>query len=306
MGVLPGWWLGENDHRFPEPYISADRWDIALQRAGFTGASLTSYDGYLNNNIIATPSFNSGEIPKTVNVTLIYSVENPSMATSMVELLTQDGYTVDLCALQGPQKLIPKEQDIVSILDLNKPFFHELQQDEFGRLQRLLSHLQGGDQRLLWVTGAAQVRCKDPRYGMVNGFARVMQNEMELAFATLELENFDEKCLAVVPKVLREFQHRLSEPDTNSTMEWAFSGGQMLISRYHYIRVREELQKSSPSPAQAIKKLEQRRLGLLDTLCWKELPEITRLGDNDVLVEVKAVGLNFKVRNFQPLYQVLR
>jgi acyl transferase domain-containing protein/SAM-dependent methyltransferase len=37
MGLLPGWWLGEEDERSDEPYVQPDRWDRELRAAGFSG-----------------------------------------------------------------------------------------------------------------------------------------------------------------------------------------------------------------------------------------------------------------------------
>ena len=42
--LLPGWWLGENDGRPHEPYISPNRWDEELRGAWFCGADAIVYD----------------------------------------------------------------------------------------------------------------------------------------------------------------------------------------------------------------------------------------------------------------------
>lgn len=292
MGVLPGWWLGEQDDRYQEPYIAIDRWEALLSKTGFSGVDLVSHDGYLNNNIIARPVIDTKRLNR---ITLLHSGGKPPVAASISQLLSSSGFEIDLYAIENTDTPPPAQQDIVSILDLDEPFFHNLRQSSFESLKRLLSHLQQTDSGILWVTGAGQVGCKDPRYAMVNGVARVIRTEMGLDFATLELENFEQESMALVPKVLEEFQRRTSEQNINTTTEWAVVGQRPLISRYHYIQVVEELKNKGVADKSTVKKLEQTRPGLVDTLCWKDMPVSHGLGDNDVLVQVKCVGINFKV-----------
>ncbi|OGM50547.1 hypothetical protein ABOM_000924 [Aspergillus bombycis] len=292
MGVLPGWWLGEQDDRYPEPYISIDRWESLLNKTGFFGVELVSHDGYLNNNIISR-RVQEKERPK--HITLLHSVKSPSSAISTTnQILYSAGFEVDLLVIEDTTTLPPTGQDIVSILDLGGPFFHHLEQPEFENLKTLLSHLQETESGILWVTGACQVGCKDPRYAMVNGVARVIRTEMNLDFATLELESFEKDTLALMPKVLGEFQRRLSEQNINTTTEWAVVGQSPLISRYHYIKVDEELKNKAAEEKPSVKKLVQTKAGLVDTLCWQDMPVSHGLDPDDVLVQVKAVGMNFK------------
>ncbi|EJP66434.1 polyketide synthase, putative [Beauveria bassiana ARSEF 2860] len=297
MGILPGWWLGEQDGRFPEPYVSAERWDQELLSAGFSGAALRSYDGFLNNNIVSTPCRVLDEAKSRTRLTVLYSASRPSPAQTVVDILTGHGYTTGLQAIESIEEAnLPESGDVLSLLDLSEPFFHELDAVKFSNLQKLLAQVQNVGGGILWVTGAAQVRCVDPRYAMVNGFARVMRTEMSLDFATLELDRFDYDGLAVVPRVLREFQLRLSEDAVNPTLEWAYDRGKMLISRYHYIQVEEELKMEGTAQGDQARtsKLVQDRSGLIDTLCWRQELQAPLLDECDVLVQVKAVGLNFK------------
>jgi hypothetical protein len=287
MGVLPGWWLGEDDSRFSEPYITSDRWDKELRSAGFAGIDITNHDGYLNNNIVAMPAEAN---VRTKRITLLHSNGEGSLANHVSRCLRAEGYEIDYCSIEKTVSP-PPQQDIVSILDLEGPFFHELNEPRFKAFQTLLSHVQ--DSGILWLTTVCQVGCKDPRYAMVNGIARVLRTEMSLDFATLELEDFDGANIRIVPSVVREFQRRISEQDVSPTSEWAHTGGKTLISRYHYIQVAGELKDKSNKSA--VRKLEQHRPGLADSLYWKPV-SAPELANDEVQVDVKAVGLNFKVR----------
>lgn len=79
MGILPGWWLGQADGRFPDPYVSSKRWEKELRDVGFD-VDATVYDGFMNNYIVARPSLpvkyvhddtSLPEVPDIVSFTLL-------------------------------------------------------------------------------------------------------------------------------------------------------------------------------------------------------------------------------------------
>ena len=319
MGVLPGWWLGSEDGRPIEPYISSERWDAELRRAGFAGTETVAYDGYLNNNIIAVPA---DVEPRPKRVTLLHLDDIPAEPAAL-EVLTAElhgaGFTVERHPL-GSLDTLPPDQDVVAALDITRPFFHDLTEAQLDQFQDLLRRAAKGLCGILWVTGASQVGCIDPRYAPVIGVARVLRTETGVDFATLELEDFGLGSLSFVPGVLAEFQRRSvghqhqQEPGSVSPeAEWAVVGGKVLTGRYHFVKVPEELkacasQEGKRGSMGVVKKLEQHRAGLASTLFWKEMPE-PKLGAGMVRVKVMAVGMNFKVRTVQscaptgPLYR---
>lgn len=288
MGVLPGWWLGAPDGRFPEPYVSAARWTEELQGAGFARIDACNHDCYLNNNIIARPTMKR---PRPRYVTLLYSDKEGIFKQEVSNRLEAGGFQVDLLCLEDKTSSPRPQQDIVSILDLEGPFFHDISESRFTNFKSILNQLQGS--AILWITRSCQVACTDPRYAMVIGVARVLRTEMALNFATVELDNLDETAICLIPAILRDIQDCKLEDDVSPTSEWALVDGRLLISRYHYIRVAEELKKKETYSA--VRKLELRKPGLLDSLHWKEV-ELGELAEGDVRVDVKAVGFNFKVR----------
>jgi SAM-dependent methyltransferase len=59
VGLLPEWWLGEEDGRAQEPYVSPERWDEELRAAGFLSPDASVFDDDIpyqaNATIIASP-----------------------------------------------------------------------------------------------------------------------------------------------------------------------------------------------------------------------------------------------------------
>lgn len=310
MGVLPGWWLGSEAGRPGEPYITSSRWDAELRRAGFAGAGTVAHDGYLNNNIIAAPAEVEveGEAHHPKRVTLLHLGDGPGEPALeiLIAELHDAGFDVDTHSLGRNLDALSPDQDIIAALDITRPFFHDLAEHQLTQLQELLRHLQaGGGGGILWVTGASQVGCVDPRYASTIGVARVLRTETGVDVATLELEDFARRALSFVPRVLAEFQRRRRsfEREAESVdpeAEWAVVGGRVLTGRYHFVRVPEELktcssEKKGRGSEGVVKKLEQHRAGLASTLFWKETPQPS-LGAGMVRIKVKAVGMNFKVR----------
>ncbi|KAL7783077.1 hypothetical protein V8C37DRAFT_397515 [Trichoderma ceciliae] len=311
MGVLPGWWLGKEDLRHPEPYIDGQRWYNELCDAGFGDIS-TTYDGYLNNNIVAMPTMESNSITPSRRVTMLLPVTSTYERFSQISInsvekgLIESGYVVDRYLLDGSSSQpLPLNSVVVSVLDLARPFFSSLDETQFKEFQAFLKRAKQRQCGIFWITGACQIGPVEPDFAPVVGVARVIRTEMSIDFALLEIPRDDwrSELEFITPRVLTEFQYGRTTAtekhgvrDINPESEWAHIDGRTLISRCHFIRVREEFKSKtykSFSQAMTVCKLEQHKPGLTSTLFWKRLP-LPVLGDGEVRVDVKAVGVNFK------------
>ncbi|KAF6220309.1 hypothetical protein HO133_003441 [Letharia lupina] len=283
MGVLPGWWLGEDDDRPLEPYVNPERWDKELKSAGFGGVDAVAYDGHLLNNIIAMPAREE----KSKRITILSRGESSQHSRGIIQQLRERSFELDFCTLDQ----VPKPgQDIVSLLDTEAPFLYSATEESFSTFKSFVSHIQGAG--VLWVTEAAQNGCRDPNYSLILGMARTIRTEFLMDFATLELESFDDAaaCKATAD-VLQEFQHRVRDQDNDPVLEYAFSDGRVQVGRYHWVSVSKEL--LSAKHHSYPRKLEIGRPGILHTLAWRQQEPFDLKGDF-VEIETRAVGLNFK------------
>lgn len=154
MGVLPGWWLGSEDSRPVEPYINSARWDTELQKAGFAGLHTLSYDGYLNNNIIAVPAYH--DVRPKRQVTVIHLDERPGpLIQELVAQLERAGFDIDHHQLEDSKKPLPPNQDVISTINLCGPFFHDMTEDNLVHFQRFVKAARQGQCNTLWITGAS-------------------------------------------------------------------------------------------------------------------------------------------------------
>lgn len=290
FGVLAGWWYGKSDGRTEAPYVEIDRWTDELLKAGFDNVT-SMHDGYMNNNIVSQPA---SSIKPQKRVSLLRH-SNQDVPQSVQASLTAAGYNIDEITLEGSLTGLPPGQDIIAVLDLASPFFSNLDQNKFALFQRLINVAKEGGCGVLWLTGSCQVGdITNPDYAPILGAARVLRNDVQLDFATLELEDF-EAAAEAVPSVLAQFQRRISETDVDAEHEWAYVNGRTLISRYSYMKVEKERESTLPADA-VVRKLSQRKPGVVNSLYWKALAAPT-LKDDEIRIEVKATGVNSKVRN---------
>jgi hypothetical protein len=277
--------LGEHDGRIVEPYVTVERWDEELKNAGFEGVDAVMHDGHLNNDIVAMPARND---QRSKRLTILCGDTDASHVSEILSHLRKGGYELDLCTMD--ETPVPG-QDIVSLLDLEQPFLHSASAAQFDGFRGFIARIQ--DSGVLWVTSASQIACRDPRYSLILGMARTLRLEHRIDFATLELDTFDTDSWGTVINVLHEFRHRIHEPNRGPDLEYAYSGGKVQISRYHWFSMLKAL--SDVEHQFYPRKLAIQKPGYVQSLHWKQIQPLPLVGD-EIEVEMRAVGLNFKVR----------
>jgi len=246
------------------------------------------FDNEINVNYIARPIIKP---LASTRFTLLRGSNESIVSRDFESALRTMGMELDICTLD---MIPPARQTIISIidLDLQSSFFSQVDSMGFVAFQDFLKRINKSG--ILWVTGAAQVKCKDPRYAMVLGMARTIRIEANIDMATLELEHFNQQGWSATQKVLEDFDRRLHEPDVDPVLEYVHSDGYIQTGKFHWIKIVDELK--HPVHVSKPKRLDIRQRGALQTLHWKQFTP-SELLDDQIEVEVKAVGMNFKVRD---------
>ncbi|KAJ5371780.1 Acyl transferase/acyl hydrolase/lysophospholipase [Penicillium concentricum] len=289
MGVFPGWWLGEDDGRAEQPYISPGRWDRELRAAGFTGADVTAYDQkppyHISASIITRPE---DHIFIPTDIWLLTKKSTQCQWASDVEsLFRNEGYITNWTTLhQAP----PKCKFIVSLLDLEGSAIGSLPKNDYEVFQRYIEQAQ--DCQILWVTQSTSHTCLDPIFGFVHGLARTLRAELLLDFSILEVPTWDAAGARAVIQVCEKIQKSRARSLPDPEYEFALHEGEIKVGRYHWTPLVEQL--SSPPRSDASRKLTLTAYGLLDTLHWAEKEASYELKEGQVEVEMDYVGLNFK------------
>ncbi|TPX08256.1 uncharacterized protein E0L32_001848 [Thyridium curvatum] len=290
MGVLPGWWLGAQDGRADEPYVSPERWDLALREAGFAGLEKTALDCPAPNHLLAYLTARPRTEERRREITVVYDEDSQGIADSVRDRLMVKGFDVFLRDLKAAPTI---NGDVLCVFDINRPFFDEISEEAFLAFRELATCVSRTGHGIFWLSKLSQVRCVDPRWGQVIGTARSLRNELSMDFSTCEIDNVDDHTLEKAIAVFEKFQRRRATEHIRPEYEYAIRDGVVLIPRLLPVSVHAEMGKEDDDALHPQLGLVVGQHGRLDTLSWTTRKRRKLVGD-EVALEVKAVGMNFK------------
>lgn len=297
LGTNAAWWRGAADGRADEPYVTADRWVDELKAAGFNAPDAVALDSeeedsQINVAMVARPLASEGatKMPKPISMLVANKTKTHE---HMEKALRDQDYEVTKITLED---VAPPNIDIVSILDLEGPFFENIAEEPYNNFQRFLANLQRSG--VFWVTKPCHMGVPDPRYAQVIGLARVIRSELLIDFATCEVDH-DDASLSRAVSVLDKFRTRagLEVDGLSPDFEHAIDHGVVHVGRYFPFVMMDGFHTSPTTTEEAVSERAKVVIGTpghLNTLHWTRQPEMVVLGDHEVELEMHAVGVNFK------------
>ncbi|GKT61721.1 polyketide synthase [Colletotrichum tofieldiae] len=293
MGVLPGWWLGADDGRPDQPHVSTERWNTELQNAGFDGIDDVAFDSERPSNLlafmIARPSRN---IPLQGTVTILHDSESLDLAMNIQDVLSQTGpKTITLHDIS--KGLPPTMKEVIAVVDLKTPFFQNISAENFAIFRSIVTEASNQQAGIFWLTRSSQIACSDPRWGETIGAARSIRSELSLDFATCEIAQIDSASFLAISNVFQKFQKRHCDNSLSPDYEYSIVDGTVNVSRLYPVSVNDELHTRKLGTNEIYHHLQIGKYGRLSTLDWAPREPQVLQGD-DVVVEAKAVGMNFK------------
>jgi hypothetical protein len=292
MGFLSGWWLGEEDNRAVEPYISPERWSEELVAAGFKNPEYV-LDGvrpyHMSAGIMAAVDTET-EKPSNV-VILCYDPRGP-----FVEELKNSLESQGICASIATFGQDLPSHYVISVLDMQQPTAYELTQQSFTTL---VGHLQSLNSEMIWLLRSSQVKCQDPNAAMSIGLIRTARNEYSANIYTMEVEaaaSMPTVTKAVSDLLFHAQASALGADSVDLDWEYALVDSKVLVPRLHWQTVSNAFENLDVAAHMSSSKyLTVKTPGLLHTMGWAEATK-EPLGEGQVRVKTKAVGLNFRVR----------
>ncbi|OJJ95089.1 hypothetical protein ASPACDRAFT_55425 [Aspergillus aculeatus ATCC 16872] len=289
MGVFPGWWLGEETDRQQRPYVSPGRWDLELKQAGFTGSEAAVYDNqrpfHTNFTMLSRPL--ECKTVQRGSVHLLRNEPESIWAQGLRRCLVQSGY----CVTSGSMgEEYPNGALVVSFLDHDEPFLYNITDGAFGLLRDVVQNIGGG--AILWLTHPSHLSCPDPRFGLIHGFARTMQQENDISFTIFEIDCFNFKAYSYIMRLIEKMGQAKHLSCASIDQEYALHQGDVYVSRCHW-PVKDTSTSPTEQKSSMCKKLDISAYGLLDTLHWFDTANPS-LGDDEIEVDVRYVGLNFR------------
>ncbi|KAK1621893.1 polyketide synthase [Colletotrichum phormii] len=291
MGFLPGWWLGMQDGRASEPYVSPDRWAKELIAAGFKEPDAIHLDGiapyHSSAGIIAAPALSDNK-PSRVTV-MCYKPQGPYVQETK-KSLERLGIAADICVFG---EALISQQDLISVLDLEEPMVHQFSKKTFNTLIGYLQALEG---RMIWATPSSQVGCQDPRSTMILGLARTARSELSAKLFTVEID--DRTLTSTATDLLARLLVRARSSQSYSESmdpdwEYAIVDGKVLVPRLHWQTMLDAFANGCSDEEHSWKQLTLKTPGLLNTMLWSD-KKPQHPGSGEVLVRTEAIGLNFR------------
>jgi NADPH:quinone reductase-like Zn-dependent oxidoreductase/SAM-dependent methyltransferase/NAD(P)-dependent dehydrogenase (short-subunit alcohol dehydrogenase family) len=310
FSALPGWWLGQEPIRRWCPYVPVAEWRKFLHNSGFSGVDLefpsSLYPEFNKVSVMISTAAAANDTDKPPDVVILCHEEDTTkhIPQTLLSRFHSLGLNVALLPPAQHWSCDLSHTICLSILELWHPFLSNVEKNTFQDVWGVLDRCE----QLLWVTGDPTT---EPKYDLVVGLLRTLRWEREqdqLNLTTLAVEDPDANSEVIVDAIIRVFQKQFVQAVIPDQRNAEYRLRDTVI---HTNRIQENSIATSaiashlmePEPCMEAwdklnrpVKLSITRPGSLDAFCWvtdTDLAEVP-LGEHEVEVEVRAVGLNFR------------
>ncbi|PMB72945.1 Compactin diketide synthase mokB [Beauveria bassiana] len=293
-GLLPGWWDDKEDTREEGPLVSVDRWHKELLAAGFSGTDVVKLDDDAPYTLAAHMASTAvAETKSPQELTFLYRQFRHDFARQLADKMELMGHEVHWVQLDsqenGTLPGLSGGRDIISTMELEGPFVDNISETDYRHFIRLVSQHGRG---ILWLTRPAQFGCTDPGYGASTGLMRCVRVEVGLECWIAETEVLDGTSLDSASRLARKFCQR-TPMDRSLDSEYAIrQNGIVYVPRFRWLPTQTELQLLSGH--EYPKQLVIGQHGSVDSLHWVSHQRTMELAPDQVQVDVRFAGLNFK------------
>ncbi|KAJ2995866.1 hypothetical protein NUW58_g1155 [Xylaria curta] len=293
FGSFPAWWVGENDERPEGPYVDTQRWIDELVSAGFNGLAGVVPDSPTPSHLSTAMLAGGPRIAPITSegITLLHNADEVNTIKPLASRLEEAGFSVTWVTVNDT---LPKDQNVISVLEVNRPFFSTLDEEKLENLKSWLAQLNDSAAGIFWVIPSLQSEKPDPTFAPIVGFSRTIRGELGVDIATCEVSDFTSDIeLASIVKTVRVFHDRYTENTENSLdpdFEYAISGDVIRVMRiFPYVAEESSV---TPVTSQEVY-FGMKEVGRLDSLCWFPY-QATPPKDDEIQVEVHASGVNLR------------
>ena len=312
LGTFPDYWNGIPDGRTESPLLTKSMWQAVLTQNGFSGIDILLDDHADSISMASTIITTAVEplIPRPLaytdipRVVFAYGDIRPSFSYALEDLALEKGIDVVPHFIHD-SKSIQQGARIIVLADLVGNFLKELNTEALESLKTLFRQAAS----LVWVTAGGLINGAKPEDAVIGGLLRAIITEMpHVKIATIDLDvGYDQANQDNADLVLLK-EGELQVPGARDS-EYAFNDGVLQISRLvpdYTLNQRYLEQEGSVKATRPVRLEEAKPLaigfdqaGLLSSLYFKEDQAFkSALLDDEVEIEVRAVGLNVKVSLF--------
>lgn len=314
FGLLSGWWLSVEPLRKWCPLISPPQWDDFLRRSGYSGVDLeipnSRFPEFAKLNTMISTAIEDGSKQGNQNgndvLILCHDSDAQDGFVSEVKAELMQNLGVANCSLLRPSELNGKYTSstiCLSLLEIENPALVDISEDDFLNIRDLLSKCK----RLLWVTADPKAR---PEFNMSIGVVRTIRWERDaesLNFITLGTPGVSSSSPTkpILDSISKIFRRQFMSGQTkNANSEYLLRDGLIYTNRVinhpkatNFLRSQFSTASPEMIPWKEVGrpvKLQNMSPGLLNKLQWvTDTASTAPLGDTDVEIDIRAVGLNF-------------
>ncbi|KAH8703346.1 iterative type I polyketide synthase [Talaromyces proteolyticus] len=309
FGQLPGWWLGVEPIRKWCPFLTPAQWDVVFKDSGFSGVDIEFPSSQNPDNssqsILVGTAIRADSDKDLIDHIILLDHETRHEITAGLEQSLLSLHHVTKVTIISPNDLpdIDLTSAIcISLLEVQNPFLEGISECGYLGIRKLVA--TGGG--LLWVTGNPLVK---PEFDMILGLLRTVRWERDLEAANLASVSIIEDEVSptiLLNNLMKIFKNQfidLFPSEFNS--EFQLKNGRIYTSRLVDSDSGNDFLKNKFAKAnpQMITfgdsgrpiKLSTSSPGLLNKLEWvTDTIYDEPLGETQVEIDIKAVGLNFR------------
>ena len=306
FGLLPGWWLAEEPTRRWGATLSHEAWNSAFQDNGYESSNICvpdNIDPDLHGvSMLVATSRPEKSIALQNSKYLILVARGSSMQQEVASQIQESLKNRENCScntsnMQEIELDMLKKASVVSLLELDSPALAQMSKELLPTWQMVMNLAK----TILWVTGGGGKVPQDPRMALISGFANTLRSEYHnRPFSTLALEATSAKYTMAI-YVLWALGNA-----GNTMSDYVQRGDMICISRVRDAKIfNDQIWSRLKHPEPSMQPFVSENLraltltiaspGLLNTLYLiDDTNSLLPLGPSEVLVRVKATGVNFK------------
>ncbi|KAH8736190.1 hypothetical protein BGZ61DRAFT_339395 [Ilyonectria robusta] len=316
FGCLPGWWMSEESYRPWGPTMDQEMWAEHLKRVGFGDLTLAAPDNKDPNDelgrvfsCVAVEQDATPAVDQSIHSVVLITDDEPSsgLGRALDRKLANLGILVKTTRLADLTEATLENACCVSLAELDRPIVKDMTQAEFDTIKAIVKTSKA----LVWVTEGAFKNASRPESAIFHGMARSLRAENEtFPLTTADFASVNRKNPAEAAQQLFELLQQILRSPGSQEPEYYYGDGcwniprclesvdtnTQIHGRLNHESIGSEKTELQPfqQPGRPLK-LNIKTPGLLDTLIFEDDARPAEpLGPDEVEVEVKASGVNFR------------
>ncbi|OCL09643.1 putative polyketide synthase [Glonium stellatum] len=314
FGILPGWWVGEEENRKFSPQLSVAEWDELHRKTGFESPQLCLQDQPSEENhwftvTLAEATALASEQPANHDIAIIY--QDNSTSSKLIDWAHDLKLSLEQ-GLKGHIKIgalsdiSAQSKCLIFLGELESPFLDHITSAGFATLKQNLLTSRG----VLWVTRGSTLDCTQPRSAMISGIFRTLRSENSVAkYVVVDLDTnteiYSPRNITAITKIFEKTFNGDTSDAVPVELEYCLRNGEIMIPRVSEDSLTNKKISSITQPrAPEVQpffqegrplRMEIGFKGLLDTLHFVDDPDFEKpLPYGHIEIAPKAFGVNFR------------